>query len=348
MNPVTVALVGCGGIAQQGYLPAMALASGVQCRWLVDANLALAKGLAGHWKIPGASDQFDAVLEQVEAVIVAVPNHLHAPLSIRALERGKAVLCEKPLARTAEEARAMAEAAARANKPLAAGMIFRQFPGFKRLRAECPWERLGTVREVRAAFGHPLDWPLASPYLFDKERAGGGALLDQGVHVLDALQWVLQWSDVAVSAYQDDGDSGVEAEALIELTARLPHQPDRPRCRVEVSRLRHLANTIEIIGGRASLILPIASDAPPVLHEAGRRAPVWNDFVPASGTRCFVEQLEAFALTVRGQPAVYADGESQVTVLGLIAACYAMRRPLVFGWSAYAPWSSPGGCSAGS
>jgi len=339
MTPLTLALIGCGGIAQQGYLPALALTSGVRCRWLVDANPSLAKTLARRWKIPGASDQYDAVLDQVEAVVLAVPNHLHAPLAIRALERGKAVLCEKPMARTSQEARAMVEAARRAGVSLVAGMIFRQYPGFKRLREAFPWDQLGEVRDIQANFGHPLDWPLASSYLFDKERAGGGALLDQGVHLLDVLQWLLQWRGVAVDSYHDDGDSGVEAEALARLRVRLPHQPDDAPCVIQTSRLRHLDNAIEVVGERMALRIPISSNAPPELLEHGRRRPLWEDaFTPASGTRCFVEQLEEFTKAVRGQPAACADGASQLPVLELIESCYRMRRPLVFAWGAYAAW----------
>ena len=84
MNPVSVALIGCGAIAQNGYLPALSLVDEVRCLWLIDAQRGLAQGLANRWKIPHAGEDFGVVLERgdVEAVILAVPNHLHCSMTL--------------------------------------------------------------------------------------------------------------------------------------------------------------------------------------------------------------------------------------------------------------------------
>ena len=90
-----------------------------------------------------------------------------------ALDRGKAVLCEKPLGRTTEEVRGMLAVSERTGLPLVPGMIFRQYPGLQQIQAAFLWDVLGTLREVRASYGNPLDWPVSSASFFDKEIAGG-------------------------------------------------------------------------------------------------------------------------------------------------------------------------------
>ncbi|MBI4323481.1 MAG: Gfo/Idh/MocA family oxidoreductase [Candidatus Omnitrophica bacterium] len=340
MNPLDIALIGCGGIAQKGYLPALALTSAVRCLWLVDVQKRVAEELARRWRIPAVSDDYRAVLDRVEAVILAVPNHLHSPMTLDALARGKAVLCEKPLGRSASEVHTMATAAKQARVPLVAGMTFRQYPGLQAIHRAFPWEALGAIQEVRAGYGNPLDWPLCSPYLFDREKAGGGALLDQGVHAIDALLWVLSVEAATVMTYRDDGDSGVEAEASAHLTLRLPDGRGEVPCRLEVSRLRRLANRMEVVGERASLCMPLSSLGMPELRREGRMTPaVEPPVVPRTGPQCVAEQLNAFAQAVRGHEAACASGESQRPVLELIETCYRARQPLTFPWQAYVPWA---------
>lgn len=343
MNPIRIALIGCGAIAQNGYLPALALVPELRCCGLVDVQRGLAEGLAQRWGIPKATDEYRAVLGDVEAVILAVPNHLHAPMAMEAFGLQKAVLCEKPVGRTTEEVRTMVDAARRAGVPLVAGMTLRQYPGLRQVQRKFPWEALGRVREIRASFGYPLAWPLSSPYLFDREKVGGGVLLAEAIHLVDALFWILSLAEVSVEEYWDDGETGVESEAKARLSCRLPRGMGQARCLLEASRVRQLANNIQVVGEKASLLMPLSSTIPPEIHEGGNVRPALERPVAhLSGTQCFVEQLKTFAARIRGMDADCADGESQIRVLALIESCYAARKPLTFPWQEYRPWPESG------
>lgn len=339
MKPLELALVGCGAIAQAGYLPALARVQEARCLWLVDLRRPLAEQLARRWRIPHVTTDLGAVLDRVEAVILAVPNHLHAPMALLALERGRAVLCEKPLGRTAAEVRGMVAASRQAAAVLAAGMIFRQYPGLQAVRGARVQDTLGRVREIRACYGIPLDWPLMSPDFFAHEQAGGGVLLDLGVHVLDALLWLLSPQGARVLEYEDDGESQVEAEARARLTLRLGEAPDGVPCLLEVSRVRRLNNRIAVIGENASLLIPLASAGVPSLVRNGSvgSLPV-SAPPPGTARNCFAEQIRTFVRTVRGLEATVADGDSQIPVLELIESCYAVRKPLTFPWRHYGAW----------
>ena len=340
-QPVEIALVGCGAIAQRGYLPALNLVPDVRCLWLVDVNRKLAETLARRFRIAKATDDYLSAVEQVEAVILAVPSHLHAPMALKALERGKAVLCEKPLGRTTEEVHKMVAASERASAPLMAGMIFRQFPGLLQIRAAFPWDVLGTLREIHASYGNPLDWPVSNPSFFDRELAGGGVLLDLGVHLVDSLSWVLSLKEASVTEYCDDGESGLESEARASLTVRIAESREVIPCLLEVSRFRRLRNCIEVLGEKASLLIPFSStDTPPRLREDGESRPAFpQSMPPRSETDCFGEQIKAFARRVRGLEANSAAGKSQVHVLEIIESCYSVRKSLAFSWQDYAPWT---------
>lgn len=339
MKPVKVALIGCGGIAQMGYLPALALVPEVRCLYLVDVHMSLAEGLARRWGIPKITDDYSSILREVEAVVLAVPNHLHTPMVLEAVDRRTAVLCEKPLGRTKEEVHKMVEASHRAGVPLVAGMTFRQYPGLQQIQKAFPWDPLGRVQQVQASYGFPLDWPLSSPYLFEQEKVGGGVLIDQGIHLVDSLFWVLSLVGASVVKYVDDGESRIESDAKAHLTLCLPEGRGQVPCILEVSRLRRLGNRIEILGERASLLVPLSSaDAPELREGNGTRPALEHPVTPRSGTRCFAEQLKAFARKVRGLEAACADGESQVKVLELVESCYTVREPLTFSWQDYEPW----------
>lgn len=337
---VEVALVGCGAIAQRGYLPALAQVPEVRCRWLVDVRREVADPLARRFGIPGVTDEYLRALDQVEAVLLAVPNHLHAPMTLEALARGKAVLCEKPLGRTPEEVRRMVAAAQKARVPLVAGLILRYQPGLQELQQALPWQALGAVREIRASYGNPLDWPVSHLSFFDREQAGGGAFLDLGVHLVDCLFWILSLGGASVLEYLDDGEGGVEAEARVSLmVVGAPGARSVP-CRLEVSWLRRLGNKIEISGERASLRIFLSGLRAPELWRPNGTPPRPVVALPPSGVNVFAEQLRGFARRVRGVEANCAEGDSQLKVLELVEACYRMRTSLAFPWDPHEPWTS--------
>jgi predicted dehydrogenase len=133
--------------------------------------------------------------DDVDIIDICTPGDSHAEIAIAALDAGKHVLCEKPLANTIEEAVAMTEAAGRAYPGGARAMVgfnYRRVPAIALARRLVAEGRLGTIRHIRAQYlqdwivdpEFPLVWRL------DKEKAGSGALGDIGAHIIDAAQFV--------------------------------------------------------------------------------------------------------------------------------------------------------------
>ena len=128
----------------------------------------------------------------VDAVSVCLPNFLHAPISIDALKAGKHVLCEKPPARSAEEAKAMADAATENGKTLMYALVQRFDGSTRRLKRLIQEGELGELYFGKAGYVRRRGIPIGKEGWFvDKARAGGGALIDIGVHALDCVWWLL-------------------------------------------------------------------------------------------------------------------------------------------------------------
>ena len=128
----------------------------------------------------------------IDAVSVCLPNFLHAPISIDALNAGKHVLCEKPPARSAQEAKAMADTAAENGKTLMYALVQRFGGNAQRLKQLVTAGELGDIYFGKAAYVRRRGIPIGKEGWFvDRERSGGGALIDIGVHALDCIWWLM-------------------------------------------------------------------------------------------------------------------------------------------------------------
>ena len=146
---------------------------------------------------PGARrvDGLDALLEQeLDGVVIATPSALHAEQSIRALQAGVAVFCQKPLGRTAAEVGAVVDAARAADRLLGLDLSYRHTAAMQAIR---PLIRAGEIGRVSAvdlvfhnAYGPGKSW------FFDPAQSGGGCVIDLGVHLVDLALWALDWPEV--------------------------------------------------------------------------------------------------------------------------------------------------------
>ena len=138
----------------------------------------------------------DALLDLgVDGVVIATPSALHAEQSLHALEAGAAVFCQKPLGRTAEEVAAVVAAARVADRLLGVDLSYRFTQGMERIRALIAQGELGRVFAAdltfHNAYGPDKDW------FYDPARAGGGCVMDLGVHLVDLALWALDFPEVA-------------------------------------------------------------------------------------------------------------------------------------------------------
>ncbi len=126
----------------------------------------------------------------VDAIIISTPPPLHEPLAVAAASAGKHVLVEKPMAATAEACEHMIEAARAAGTLLTVGYNHRYFDALKLVRDVVRSGEIGTLSHVRAYTGHSGLSEFKAPWMYDKKVMGGGALMDNGTHLIDLVRYI--------------------------------------------------------------------------------------------------------------------------------------------------------------
>lgn len=190
---VRVAVVGLGWSGMQ-HLKGYTADPQSEVIAVCDLDKARVDKIAARRKIPNTYTNHLEMLENkdIDAVSVCLPNFLHAPISIDALNAGKHVLCEKPPARSASEAKAMADAALRNDKTLMYALVQRFDRSTQRLKQLIQEGKLGDVYLGKAGYVRRRGIPIGEASWFvDRERAGGGSLIDIGVHALDCIWWLM-------------------------------------------------------------------------------------------------------------------------------------------------------------
>ena len=191
------------GWAGHQHADAYAELPGVELAGIAGLEAPVRTALASRHGVERHVDRWEELLEDdtLDVVSVAVPTFLHAPITIAALERGLHVLCEKPIARTVEEAEAMVDAAASAGRVLDVAFNHRRRGDIETLKRVVESGRLGRIYYAKAWWLRRTGIPSLGSWFTDLEQAGGGPLLDIGVHVLDyALHLLGQPKVTTVSA----------------------------------------------------------------------------------------------------------------------------------------------------
>lgn len=189
MSTLGVGVIGAGLI---GSRRAATAAEGPGSRLIAvsDIDAERSAHIAGRYGCRNVSDWRDLVADpDVSAVVVSTFNNSLCPITIAALEAGKHVLCEKPLGRNGQEGTAMVAAARRSGRVLKVGFNLRFHPALRRAHQLCAEGAIGDVYFVRGIYGHGGRSGYDREWRGNAELAGGGELLDQGVHLVDLAQW---------------------------------------------------------------------------------------------------------------------------------------------------------------
>jgi predicted dehydrogenase len=211
-------VLGAGWIADTAMLAAIGQAEGAEPAAIASRDVRRARRLAKKHGVATVHKTYDDLLADpdIDAVYVALANDAHAPWSIAALDAGKHVLCEKPLALTVAEVDAMTAAAARNDRLLVEAAWYRWHPRVRmteRLLRE--FEALGEVRYVSAGF--TFDGVAEGSYRLDPAK-GGGALYDVGCYAVSAALWAFGTPVREVSAKAVIGPTGVDLSMDVVVT----------------------------------------------------------------------------------------------------------------------------------
>lgn len=193
MKKMKVAVIGCGTIANSQHIPAYMKNEEVEIKYFCDILPERAQAAVEKYGCGRAVVDYKEVLAdpEVEALSVCTPNLMHSVISIDALKAGKNVLCEKPAARVYEEALAMQSAQHETGKVLNIGVVNRFNDKVNLIRKFVQEGRLGDIYHVYLSFRCHRSIPGLGGAFTTKAIAGGGVLIDWGVHYLDLVMYCL-------------------------------------------------------------------------------------------------------------------------------------------------------------
>lgn len=191
MKKIRIAVIGCGNIANSAHIPAYKKNSEVNVTYFCDILPERAQQAVKAYGGGKAVTDYRQLLDsgEVDAVSICTPNHLHAEIAIAFLRAGKDVLCEKPAARTYAEALEMQRVARETGRLLLIGVCNRFNTSVNRIKAMIDAGELGEVYHVYVSFRSYRSIPGLGGAFTTKAIAGGGALIDWGVHFLDIVMY---------------------------------------------------------------------------------------------------------------------------------------------------------------
>jgi predicted dehydrogenase len=330
---VRLAIVGCGAVVRHYHMPALAGIDNVEVSALCDLNRATADRLRRQFRLRvPITEDVDSLAGKVDAALVAVSPRNHAAVSIRLLEMGIHVCCEKPLACSSADAERMIAVATQHDRYLAVAQWCRFLPNLPVLRTLVLGGALGDVEEMVAEFGGPLDWPMDSAAYFSRQHTAGGVFFDTGIHMVDAVIWL--FGDLSDLEYADDSYGGLEANAELHARLALNGRPVPIRFSFSWTDLRR--NGIHVRGSRASAFASTATpETVTVRTRVGGqpvRMHVEADVRSRPGRSPFRAQLEDFVESVAQRREPFVTAASALGALRAIEEAYGRRQQLRQPW----------------
>ncbi|MEJ8308236.1 Gfo/Idh/MocA family protein [Agrobacterium larrymoorei] len=250
-------VLGCAGIAAKAVIPAIQSSRLGRVAAIASRDGEKASAMATRFGIEKPYGTYEDLLSDpdIDAIYNPLPNHLHVPMTIRALEHGKPVLCEKPIALNAAQAKELADAQKAANLPVAEAFMVRHHPQWKKARAMIAEGRLGDVRAIQTIFAYYLDDP---KNVRNQADIGGGGLFDVGCYAVNTARFLFGAEPLrAIALIDRDPIFGTD-----RLTSGLLAFPEGKQLAFTCSTQLSLAQKVTVIGTRGRLEIAIPFNAP--------------------------------------------------------------------------------------
>ncbi len=337
-------LIGAGAVVDEHYRPALRRLEklgAVRVTGVVDPDESRGKRIAAEFKratyYPECGTAFAA--DSYDLAMVTSPAGLHADHAVAAFDHGCHVLCEKPMTTTMVDAYRMNAAADRAGRVLGVAYTRRFYASFADVAKLVASGELGDQLQFTYREGGTYGWPVTTDAAFRREKSGGGALLDKGVHVLDQLSWIFG-DPVVERAFDDSLVGGVETNSILELAF------PRARGTMHVSWEYPLNNGLRIWGSAGEvlidldeirtyrrktregwMLMPAKTDWPAdMVRRGGKRVR------PVNYNLCFELQLTAMLRCIAyGEPFPVTGGQA-ASVQAAMARAYEIAEPIDCPW----------------
>ncbi|MDH3213454.1 MAG: Gfo/Idh/MocA family oxidoreductase [Myxococcales bacterium] len=316
-TPLRIGILGAARIAPMALIRPARQVPEAEVAAVAARDEARARSFASKQRIPRVHRDYAALIDDpdLDAVYNPLPNGLHCEWTIRALEAGKHVLCEKPIAANAEEAERMAEASEKAGRVLVEAFHWRYHPLAARMKQIIDGGDLGRLRHLEASLCFPLVIPGDIRYRYD---LAGGATMDAGCYTISMVRHLSGVEPEVVGAEARLSSPQVDRWMRAEL--RLPDgRTGRITCSLFSSTLLQLTVRAHGDSGELRVFNPIA---PHIYHRLSVRTPAGVARERVAGDSTYTHQLRAFVAAVRSGAPMVTDARDAVANMRVIDAVY--------------------------
>ena len=309
-------------IGREKVIPAMQKGEVSRVLGIASRDQASAQKTADALGIPRAYGSYEALLAdpEIHAIYNPLPNHLHVPWSIKALEAGKHVLCEKPIALDTKEAETLLAARDRSGLVVAEAFMVRYTPWWQRVRALVREGRLGRVSAIQTAFSYFLDDP---QNIRNLPEIGGGGLMDIGCYAIATARY-LWGSEPTRVASMIELDPAMGTDRLTSALVQFPEGHLTFTCSTQMV----LHQRVTVLGTKARIEVLIPFNAPPdapvqILIDEGKALggaqAVTETFGPADQ---YTLQGDAVSRTILGEAKLEFPLEDAIANMRVIEAIF--------------------------
>ena len=257
MKKVVWGVLGVAKIATQKVIPAMQRGQMSEVRAIASRDYQRADAAARALGIAKAYGAYEALLAdpEIEAVYIPLPNHLHVPMTIQAAEAGKHVLCEKPIALTADEARQLIAVRDRTGRRIEEAFMVRTHPQWLATLELVRAGRVGELRAISAAFSYFNRDP---QNIRNRVEYGGGALMDIGCYAVAMSRYLFQAEPRRVMALVER-DPQMQVDRLTSAIMDFPDGQSVFTCSTQMVAYQR----VQVFGARGRIEIEIPFNAPP-------------------------------------------------------------------------------------
>jgi predicted dehydrogenase len=317
VQPIRIGVLGAARITPPALIKPAASVAGVEIAAVAARDPARAQRFARTYGIPTVHQSYGALLgdPRIDAIYNPLPNSLHCEWSIRALEAGKHVLCEKPLASNASEAEQMANAARRADRLLVEAFHYRYHPLAARLRAIVSSGVLGRIRHIEAHMCIPLPLPGNIRYRYD---LAGGATMDLGCYTINLIRFLAGAEPQVVAA--EARLSSPQLDRWMRADMRFADgRTARMTCSLFSTTLLHVAARVRGDDGELRVLNPYTPQFP---HRVRVQTTDGTTVERVPGDATYTHQLRAFVAALRGGSPMPTDTTEAIANMRVIDAVY--------------------------
>jgi predicted dehydrogenase len=316
-TPVRIGILGAARIAPMALIRPAKQVPEAAIVAVAARDPARATAFARKHGIPRVAESYAALLAdpEIDAIYNPLPNSLHAEWSIKAMEAGKDVLCEKPIASNADEAASMVQAAARTDRLLVEAFHYRYHPLAARMKAVIDSGAIGTVRHIEAVMCIPLVVPGDIRYRWD---LAGGAAMDVGCYTINLVRFLAGAEPEVVRAEARLSSPRVDRWMTADFRFA-DGRTGRITCSLFSSTLLALRAVVRGDLGEMRVFNPIA---PHFYHRLTVRTAERTTSERVPGDATYTHQLRAFAAAVRDRSALPTDARDGVANMRVIDAVY--------------------------